>query len=132
MQLKRFKLGTIYALYVRKGEYMSTEKTYKGKEALIALINGIKLTLPEWDKNSYILITEEGRLYTESDILGVFSAISDYVEYQEPKKKKTYYKIYYYEHRNNGRIEETAWDSSVENIVGNSDMDIALIEEKEF
>lgn len=73
-------------------------ETYKGKEALINLVLGMKLMRPHWVNDCYIRMNAQGLIYDEARIMVPFDETADYIEYQEhrePKQKHTYYRAYY-------------------------------------
>ena len=74
------------------------DKTYSGKEALIALVNGMKLRISHWEEGCYIYMCENGDIYTNLEDKRSLSTFVDYIEYKEPiepKKKQTYYRGFY-------------------------------------
>ena len=74
------------------------DKTYSGKEALIALVNGMKLRISHWEEGCYIYMCENGDIYTNLEDKRSLSTFVDYIEYKEPiepKNKHTYHRAYY-------------------------------------
>ena len=131
----RENMDLINALNKYQKDEKMGDKTYKGKEALLALVRGMKLKHPHWISNDHIKMNLDGQIYNECGSPYHFDENLEYIEYKEPKQKHTYYRAYYrLEDLHNKTIWSTGWafsEKEMLDFVGSS-REIVEIETREF
>jgi len=107
-------------------------ETYTGKKALIALINGMKLRRPYWTKDHYFQMRLDALIFDECGLPYRFDETSEFVEYKEPKTKKTYYRAFYRLKNSNLKlIYSTSWHPE-ESDIFQANYEIVETETREF
>ena len=109
----------------------NTIKEYKGREALIAMVNGMKLRRSYWLEHDHIKMTKNGRIENDSVPPYIFNDDVEYIEYKEPKKKKTYYK-HFFTYLSDPNIHESSWGEKERVFFGGETVEIILTEKREF
>ena len=108
------------------------DKTYSGKEALIALVNGMKLRISHWGEGCYIYMNEYGVIYTQLLDKVSLSTSVDYVQYYEsiePKQKHTYYRGFYrLRNSRNKCLYCTVWYVTENDMSGSISFDYEIVE----
>jgi len=111
----------------------NTIKEYKGREALIAMVNGMKLRRSYWLEHDHIKMTKNGRIENDSVPPYIFNDDVEYIEYKEPKKKQKYYKHHYKQKGSPlSDIKSTDWVMSLHYMDYYEDCELVATDEREF
>ena len=119
---------------------MSKEKTYTGREALVVLAGGKKLTIKDkdvpWVIPYFIYMNNSGQILNCQDDHCEILEGREYTEYQEckePKKKQKYYKHHYKQKGSPlSDIKSTDWVMSLHYMDYYEDCELVATDEREF